>query len=40
MTKFGNETDEENVQVSLIMQENDVAPKDHLKNQGLNHFLQ
>jgi hypothetical protein len=40
MTKFGNETDEENVQVSLIMQENDVAPKDHLKNRGLNHLLQ
>jgi len=40
MTKFGSEADEEDVQVSLIVQENDVAPKDDLKDQGLNHFLQ
>jgi hypothetical protein len=32
MIEFGSETDEEDVQVSLIMQENDVAPKDDLKD--------
>ncbi len=40
ITKFENETDEEDVSLSLIMQENDVASKDDLKDQGLNNFLQ
>jgi hypothetical protein len=30
--KFGNEADEEDVQVSLTMQENDAAPEDDLKD--------
>jgi hypothetical protein len=39
-TEFGNETDEEDAQFSLIMQENDAASEDDLKDQGLNHLLQ
>ncbi len=38
--EFENEIDEEDAQLSLIMQENDVTPKDDLKDQGLNHLLQ
>jgi len=32
MIEFGNEINEEDAQVNLIMQENDVAPKDDLKD--------
>jgi len=39
-TEFGSETNEEDAQFSLTMQENDVASEDDLKDQGLNHFLQ
>jgi len=39
-TKFGSETDEEDAQFSLIMQENDATSKDDLKDQGLDHLLQ
>jgi hypothetical protein len=39
-TEFGNETDEEDVQFSLIMQENDATSEDDLKDQGLDHLLQ
>jgi hypothetical protein len=38
--EFGSEANEEDVQVGLIIQENDVASKDDLKDQGLNHLLQ
>jgi hypothetical protein len=40
ITEFESEIDEEDVQLSLIMQENDVAFVDDLKDQGLNHLLQ
>ncbi len=39
-TEFGSEIDEEDVQFSLIMQENDTSSKDDLKDHGLNHLLQ
>jgi hypothetical protein len=32
MIEFGSETDEEDAQVSLTMEENDVAPKDDIKD--------
>jgi len=32
MSKFGSVVDEEDAQVSLIMQESDAAPKDDLKD--------
>jgi hypothetical protein len=38
--EFESGTDEEDVQLNLIMQENDVTSKDDLKDQGLNHLLQ
>ncbi len=38
--EFGSEIDEEDVQFSLIMQENDAASKDDLKDQGLDHVIQ
>jgi hypothetical protein len=40
MTEFESEIDEGDVQFNLIMQENDVASEDDLKDQGLNHLLQ
>jgi hypothetical protein len=40
ITKFGNEANEEDAQASSIMQENDAASKDDLKDHGLNHLLQ
>jgi hypothetical protein len=40
MIEFGSEVGEDDAQVSLIMQENDAAPEDDLKDQGLNHLLQ
>jgi hypothetical protein len=40
VTEFEIDTDEQNVQLSLIMQENDMASEDDLKDQGLNHLLQ
>jgi hypothetical protein len=40
MTEFVSETDEEDARVSLIMQENDAALEDDLKDQGLNHLFQ
>jgi hypothetical protein len=40
MIEFGSEADEEDAQVSLIMQENDATPEDDSKDQGLNHLLQ
>jgi len=39
-TEFGIETDEENVQFNLIMQENDATSKNDLKDQGLDHLFQ
>jgi hypothetical protein len=39
-TKFGSETDEEDAQFSLIMQENDTTFEDDLKDQGIDHLLQ
>jgi len=38
--EFGSETDEEDAQFSLIMQENDVTFKDDMKDQGLDHLIQ
>jgi len=40
ITEFESEIDEEDAQLNLIMQENDAASKDDLKDQGLNHLLQ
>jgi hypothetical protein len=39
-TEFGSETNEEDAQFRLIMQENDAASKNDLKDQGLDHLLQ
>ncbi len=40
ITEFESEIDEEDAQLSLIMQENDAASEDDLKDQRLNHLLQ
>jgi len=40
IVEFGSEANEEDVHVSLIIQENDVASKDDMRDQGLNHLLQ
>jgi hypothetical protein len=40
MTEFGSEANEEDAQGSLIMQENDAALKDDLRDKGLNHLTQ
>ncbi len=40
ITEFESEIDEEDVWLSLIMQENDTTSKNDLNNQGLNHLLQ
>jgi hypothetical protein len=39
-TEFESEIDEEDAQLSLIMQENDARSEDDIKDQGLNHLLQ
>jgi hypothetical protein len=38
--EFESETDEEDAQLSLIMQENDAASENDMRDQRLNHLLQ